>query len=111
MNVFQSAPPQPGGSSEPGPVLGLGHPRVLSPALGSLAPEQGHGLADAHVVVVEVAEASEGDSGQEEEPRVGHLDLGVPVDVVCQHLANAPGPTENSLYNEIRKLCSREFLS
>ena len=65
--------------------------------MGSLAPEQRHGLADAHIVVVEVAEASEGDGRQEEEPRVRHLDLGVPVDVVRQHLPDAPGPTETQV--------------
>ena len=56
----------------------------------SFAPQQSYSFADAHVVVVEVAEASEGDGGQKKEPSVGKLDLGVSVDVVCQHLANPP---------------------
>lgn len=47
------------------------------------APEQGNGFADAHVVVVEVAQASKGHGGQEEEACVGHLDLCVPVDIIC----------------------------
>lgn len=66
--------------------------RPLSPppTQSSLAPEERQGFADAHVVVVEVAEASEGDAGQEEEAGVGHPDLGVAVDVVGQHLPDAP---------------------
>lgn len=58
--------------------------------LSSFAPEQRHGFADAHVVVVEVAEAGEGDGGQDEEAGSGQLDLGVAVNIVRQHLAEAP---------------------
>lgn len=46
------------------------------------APEEGNGFADAHVVVVEVAQTGKGHGGQEEEARVGHLDLCVTVNVV-----------------------------
>ncbi|KAF3847217.1 hypothetical protein F7725_020245 [Dissostichus mawsoni] len=49
--------------------------------VNSFAPEQGDGFAEAHVVVVEVAETGEGDRGQEEEAGVGHLDLCVPMNV------------------------------
>lgn len=55
-------------------------PKFPSPL--SLAPQQGDGFADAHVVVVEVAQTGEGDGGQEEEARVGQLDLCVAVNVV-----------------------------
>lgn len=61
------------------------------PPQGSFAPEQRHGSADAHVVVVEVAEASEGEGGQQEEAGVGHLHLGIAVNVVSEHLPEAPG--------------------
>lgn len=47
------------------------------------APEEGNGFADAHVVVVEVAQAGKGHSGQEEEAHVGYLDFCVTVNVVC----------------------------
>lgn len=60
------------------------------PPVCSFAPQQRDGFADSHVVVVEVAEAGEGDRGQQEEARVGHLDLGVPMDVVRQHLPDPP---------------------
>lgn len=56
----------------------------------SFAPEERDGFADPHVVVVEVAQAGEGEGGEEEEPGVGRLHLGVSVDVVRQHLPHAP---------------------
>lgn len=55
----------------------------LSQSIPLFAPEEGDGFADAHVVVVEVAQAGKGHGGQEEEARVGHLDLCVAVNVVC----------------------------
>lgn len=48
----------------------------------SFAPEEGDGFDDAHVVVVEVAQTGKGHGGQQEEAGVGHLDLGVAVNVV-----------------------------
>lgn len=60
------------------------------PSQSSFAPQERHGFADAHIVVVEVAEASEGEAGQEEEAGVGHLRFGVAVNVVSQHLPKAP---------------------
>lgn len=79
-------------NTQPGPVFGL--PERPGPQSYSLAPEQGDSFAYAHVVVVEVAKTSEGDRGQEEESRVGHLDLCVPVNVVCQHLPETPATTQ-----------------
>lgn len=49
----------------------------------SFAPQQSYRFADAHVVVVEVAQAGESDSGQQEESGVGHLDLRFSVNIVC----------------------------
>lgn len=72
----------------------FGLPERPGPQSYSLAPEQGDSFAYAHVVVVEVAKTSEGDRGQEEESRVGHLDLCVPVNVVCQHLPETPATTQ-----------------
>lgn len=60
-------------------------------ARGSFAPQQSDGFTDADVVVVEVAEAGEGDGGEEEEAGVRQLDLRLAVNVVRQHLADAPG--------------------
>lgn len=66
----------------------LGQPSELqipqsSFVLWLFAPEQGNCFADAHIIVVEVAEARKGDSWQEEETRMGHLDFGIPVNVIC----------------------------
>lgn len=41
-------------------------------------------------MVVEVAETSKGDRGQDEETCISQLDLCVPMNVISQHLANAP---------------------
>lgn len=49
----------------------------------SFAPEEGNSFTDAHIVVVEVAETSEGDSGQKEETSIGNFNLCVTVNVVC----------------------------
>lgn len=49
----------------------------------SFAPEEGNSFTDAHIVVVEVAETSEGDSGQKEETGIGNFNLCVTVNVVC----------------------------
>lgn len=60
------------------------------PSPSSFAPQKSDGFADAHVIVVEVAKTSKGEGRQEEEARVGHLGLGFAVNVVCQHLPDAP---------------------
>lgn len=87
LNIKHPHPPHPPQSSHPCPVLVLGvsrpSSRVLSPVLWLFAPEQGNCFADAHIVVIEVAEASKGDCWQEEETRIGHPDFGIPVNVVC----------------------------
>lgn len=56
----------------------------------SFTPQEGHRFTNAHVVVVEVAEAGEGDGGQKEQARVSHLDFSVSVNVVCHNLAETP---------------------
>lgn len=56
----------------------------------SEAPEHGHSLADAHVMVVEVAEASEGQGRQNVQPRVGHFNGDVSVHVISYDLAQTP---------------------
>lgn len=75
----------------------------------SEAPEHGHGLADAHVVVVEVAEAGEGQGRQDVQPHVGHFNGHLSVHIVCDHLAQTPKQREKSsnqqITTEIQPLC------
>ncbi len=42
-------------------------------------------------MVVEVAQAGEGDGRQKEEASISHLDFKVSVNVICQNLAKTPG--------------------
>lgn len=63
----------------------------------SFTPQEGHSFTNPHVMVVEVAQAGEGDSRQNEEAGVSHLDFKVSMNVVCQNLAKTPG--ENRVSN------------
>lgn len=72
------------------PILLERAQRPVGPPQSSLAPEERHRPADAHVAVVEVAEASEGDGGQQQKAGLGQLHLGFAVNVVGQHLPQAP---------------------
>lgn len=75
----------------------------------SEAPEHGHSLADAHVLVVEVAEASEGEGRQDVQPRVGHLNGDVSMHIISYHLAQTPKREKSSNQQrsctEIHPLC------
>lgn len=71
------------------------------PSPSSLAPEECDGFADAHVIVVEVAKASEGDGRHEEEAGVGRLHLGLAVNVVRQHLPDAPAGEQAASHQKL----------
>lgn len=77
----------------------------------SEAPEHGHGLADAHVVVVEVAEAGEGQSRQDVQPHVGHFNGHVSVHIICNYLAQAPKQERKAQISKVHSLESRHFMS
>jgi len=73
------------------PLFLTTQPDALPPSVTcSFAPQQGYCFADAHVVVVEVAKTGESEGGDQKKCAVGDLDVGLSVDVVRQHLANAP---------------------
>lgn len=75
---------------DPHASQGVSSSEFPSPLPCLFAPQEADGFADAHVVVVEVAKAGEGDRGQQEETCVDQFDLRVAVNVVCQHLPDAP---------------------
>lgn len=85
----------------------------------SEAPEHGHSLADAHVVVVEVAEASEGQGRQDVQPRVGHFNGDISVHIISDDLAQTPEQERKAQISKVRSLksilsvslfCHRPFL-
>lgn len=56
----------------------------------SFTPQEGHRFANAHVMVVKVAEAGEGDSGQNKQACISHLDFSISVNIVRHNLAKTP---------------------
>lgn len=56
----------------------------------SFTPQEGHSFTNPHVMVVEVAQAGEGDGWQKEEASISHLDFKISVNVIGQNLAKTP---------------------
>jgi len=56
----------------------------------SFTPQEGHSFTNPHIMVVEVAQAGEGDGRQNKEACISHLDFKVSMNVVCQNLAKTP---------------------
>lgn len=56
----------------------------------SFTPQEGHSFANPHVMVVEVAQAGEGDGRQKEEASISHLDFKVSVNIICHNLPKTP---------------------
>lgn len=66
-------------------------PPISLISVQSFTPQEGHSFTNPHVMVVEVAQAGEGDGRQNKEASVSHLDFKVSMNVVCQNLAKTPG--------------------
>lgn len=77
----------------------------------SEAPEHGHSLADAHVVVVEVAEASEGQGRQHIQPHVGSFIGHISMHIISNYLAQTPEQERKAQISKVHSLQSVRFVS
>lgn len=77
----------------------------------SEAPEHGHSLADAHVVIVEVAEAGEGQGRQDVQPHVGHLNGHISMHIISNYLAQTPKQERKAQINKVHSLKPIHFVS
>lgn len=76
----------------------------------SEAPEHGHSLTDPHVLVVEVAEAGEGEGGQNVQPRVGHFNGDVSMHIISYYLAQTPKQERKAQISKDHALKSIHFV-
>lgn len=72
----------------------------------SEAPEHGHSLADAHVMVVEVAEASEGQGRQDIQPHVGSFIGHISMHIISNYLAQTPEQERKAQISKVHSLQS-----